>query len=68
MIGKTALYRAAKKYHRDIVDLLVSSGSVMDQEIQDGNIVYSNRLSIINLFLYLKFHNYSKIIIRENHI
>ena len=38
MIGKTAVYFAAVKNHRDIVDLLVSSGAVMDQEIQDGEL------------------------------
>ena len=38
MIGKTAVYLAAEKNHRDTVDFLVSSGAVMDQEIQDGNI------------------------------
>ena len=37
-LGKTALYLAAERNHRDIVDLLlISSGSIMDQEIQDGN-------------------------------
>ena len=39
MIGKTAVYIAAEEYHRDIVDLLLSSsGAVMDQQIQDGEL------------------------------
>ena len=39
-IGKTAVYRAAESNHRDIVDLLVSSGAGIDQEIQDGNYIF----------------------------
>ena len=39
MIGKTAVYCAAEEYHRDIVDLiLVSSGAVMDPQIQEGEL------------------------------
>ena len=39
VIDKTAMYCAAEEYHRDIVDLLlVSSGAVMDQQIQDGEL------------------------------
>ena len=38
LIGKTAVYLAAEEHHRDIVDLLVSSGSTMDQQIQNGEL------------------------------
>ena len=38
MKGDTAVLQAAEKNHKDVVDLLLlSSGSVMDQEIQYGN-------------------------------
>ena len=39
-VGKSAVHLAAEKNHRDIVDLLISTGSVMDQEIQNGNYWY----------------------------
>ena len=47
------MYLAAEKNHRDIVDLLTSRGSIMDQEIQHGDFLFLSN--------YLCFNNYSNI-------
>ena len=42
-IGKTALCIAAEENHRDIVDLLISSGSIIDKKIEEGNSMFHIR-------------------------
>ena len=51
-LGKTALYLAAERKHKDIVDVLISSGSIIDQEIQDGNFIYIFFAQLIKLSLF----------------
>ena len=57
------MYIAAERNYRDIVDLLLmSSGSIMEQEIQDGNSIFHINFSLMfNSYITVQFEK--KIII-----